>query len=267
MPDTAPSGLPKTALTDRIRLLYEGRSRRAQRFRYALVAFDVLVLVYVAASSFVSTEDGLITLLDLVFGVLCLADFLARLSFAPSKLRFTVSPWSIIDLLTIASFVLNPPGHGIAFVRALRTIRILRSYQTLRVLRADWPFFRRNEEVVFAALNMVVFVFIMTGFVYETQLRLNHDIHTYGDALYFTVSTLTTTGYGDITLTGPFGRATSIVLMLTGVTLFLRLAQVLFRPARMHVRCDRCGLDLHEPDALHCRHCGADLEIPPDTRQ
>ena len=50
--------------------------------------------------------------------------------------------------------------------------------------------------------------------------------------------------------------------MIFGVTLFLRLAQVLFRPNKVRYPCDDCGLLLHDPDAVHCKHCGAPVRIP-----
>ena len=71
----------------------------------------------------------------------------------------------------------------------------------------------------------MTFVFVVTGFVY-TVFRGRHDgITGYVDALYFTVATLTTTGFGDITLPGVWGRLLSIAVMLVGITLFVRLAQ------------------------------------------
>jgi ribosomal protein S27E len=50
--------------------------------------------------------------------------------------------------------------------------------------------------------------------------------------------------------------------MIFGVTLFLRLAQVLFRPNRVRFECPTCGLIRHDPDAVHCKHCGTVLHIP-----
>ena len=50
--------------------------------------------------------------------------------------------------------------------------------------------------------------------------------------------------------------------MLAGVTLFLRLAQALFRPAKVRYPCPACGLQRHEPDAVHCKACGHLLNIP-----
>ncbi len=53
-----------------------------------------------------------------------------------------------------------------------------------------------------APANLVVFVFVMTGMVYATQRGGNPAIQTPVDALYFTVTSLTTTGYRDITVPG-----------------------------------------------------------------
>src|SRR4029450_3409417 len=153
-------------------------------------------------------------------------------------------------------------GEPAGFLRILRTLRFLRSYQLLARLRRDIPYFRANEEVIIAIANFVVFVFVMTGFVYQTQHAINPQIHNYADALYFTVPALTTTGFGDITLPGTTGRLISVAIMIFGVTLFLRLAQILFRPAKVRFPCPACGLQLHDPDAVHCKACGTVLNIP-----
>ncbi len=72
-------------------------------------------------------------------------------------------------------------------------------------MKRDFPFVRRNYDTIVAGTNLFVFLFGMTAVVYETQHRHNPAIGNYLDALYFTVTTLTTTGFGDITLTGTGG--------------------------------------------------------------
>ena len=54
----------------------------------------------------------------------------------------------------------------------------------------------------------------------------------------------------------------SIVVMLTGITLFLRLAQTIFKPHKIKFPCPTCGLQKHDPDAVHCKACGVVLCIP-----
>ena len=153
---------------------------------------------------------------------------------------------------------------GVGFLRVLRSLRLLHTHQLTAQLRADSPFFRRNEEVIKAVINLGVFLFIMTGVVYQTQHWRNPAIANYVDALYFTVTALTTTGFGDITLQGAWGRIISIIIMICGVTLFLRLLQALVRPQKVRYRCPGCGLRRHESDAVHCKACGTLLNIPDD---
>ncbi|MFK4559018.1 voltage-gated potassium channel Kch [Bradyrhizobium ottawaense] len=102
----------------------------------------------------------------------------------------------------------------------------------------------------------------MTGIVYETQKFRNNEIHNYADALYFTVTALTTTGFGDITLPGTLGRLITVVIMIFGVTLFFNLARALLSPHKVRFPCPACGLQRHDADAVHCKACGTVLNIP-----
>jgi voltage-gated potassium channel len=139
---------------------------------------------------------------------------------------------------------------------------LFRSYRIANRTKRDFAFVRRNYDTIVAGTHLFVFLFVMTAVVYETQHPYNPAIGNYVDALYFTVTTLTTTGYGDITLRGTAGRLLTIVMMIVGISLFVRMVQVLFRPRRdHHHRCASCGLAEHENDAVHCKRCGAVLQL------
>jgi voltage-gated potassium channel len=244
---------------DRLRGLYEGASPRAHTFRDVLFIFDITAILYVIVSSFLPAND-VTEWVNRVFGVLVLADLMARIAISARPAREVIRPLTIAEIVAAISF-LWPVGGG-TFLRALRTLRLLRTYAFLQRLRGASSWFRRNEDAVVAGTNLFVFIFVMTGVVYDTQHWSNPHIANYADALYFTVTTLTTTGFGDITLPGTFGRMVSVFIMICGVTLFLRLAQVLFRPNRVRFECPSCGLMRHDHDAVHCKACGNLLHIP-----
>jgi voltage-gated potassium channel len=249
-----------SGVVDRIEDLYESGSARSNRFRYWLLAFDIATVIFVIATSFVPRAPW-IGAVDAGLGVIILADFAARMAISEHRLRLLFQPATIADLIAVASFLAPIAGEGFGFLRILRTLRLLRTYRLVSRLRQDFPFFRRNEDVIGAAINLGVFLFVMTGLIYTTQHAINPQITNYADALYFTVTTLTTTGFGDITLQGTWGRMISVGVMIFGVTLFLRLAQVLFRPVKARKPCKTCGLELHDGDALHCKHCGEPIRI------
>jgi voltage-gated potassium channel len=251
------------SLRSRIRDLYEGPSEASDRFRYALLAIDLLTVTWLVASSFLARGTHHTTI-DLVIGLVFLSDFLARLWISRQPARYVVSFWGIADLLVIFSLLVPIWGEGLAFLRVLRLYRVFHSPETLVQLRDDIPGFRRNETTIRAALNLLIFIFAMTALVYQTQSGVNDKITNYVDALYFTVATLSTTGFGDITLVGNSGKLLSVAIMIFGISLFLRLVQVILRPAKAHYPCPTCGLRRHDHDAVHCKACGTILNIPDD---
>ena len=248
------------SLRERLHRLYYGTAAAASRFRYAVLAFDLATVVFVIVTSFLPRSLA-VEVADVLIGLVLVGEFAARIAGSRRPWREALRPASIADLVAIASFLAPLTGEGFGFLRILRTLRLLQSYRMLAVLRRDFPWFRRQEDAVLAATHLLVFIFVMTAVVYETQHAHNPHIAHYADALYFTVTALTTTGFGDITLPGTAGRLITVVIMIAGVTLFLRLAQALFRPAKVRFPCPACGLQRHEPDAVHCKACGTMLNI------
>lgn len=104
-----------------------------------------------------------------------------------------------------------------------------------------------------------------TGFVYTTFFYHQGGLVGFVDALYFIVATMTTTRFGDITLPGPLGKLTSVVTMIVGIPLFVRLAQSIVRPYKVLYPCEKCGLQRREVDAVHRKACGQLLNIPNDN--
>lgn len=251
---------PTAGWKNRLRLLYDGDTPAAHKFRYGLLVFDLVTIAFVIVSSFLRWKGT--EILDAVIGGFLMIDFAARLWISRHRLRMIFSFYGIIDLLVIVSLLAPIVGEGLAFLRVARVLRLLRSYTMVKRLRQDFKWFRRNEQIVMSALNLIVFLFIMTALVYETQHYTNPKIGNYADALYFTVTALTTTGFGDIVLEGTGGRMIAVVIMIFGVSLFLRLVQVTLRPDKVNFRCPDCGLLRHERDAVHCKACGRLLNIP-----
>lgn len=111
---------------------------------------------------------------------------------------------------------------GAIFVRQMRQIR-----------RAEFPVLRAVEAI---ALVATVFVVFMSSVHYALAL---YDPSSYSeamsrlDAMYFTVTTLATVGFGDITPTSSVTRAVTMAQMVAGVALLGAGVRVLLGMARM----------------------------------
>jgi voltage-gated potassium channel len=254
--------LPQTSgFRTALRSLYFGEDQRGRRFRYALVGFDVLTIAVFILVASVGDASWIVPV-DFALGSLLTVELAARLYAGNNRPRHILSWATAADVVVIGSLLLPALTDNLGFLRIVRALLLLRSYHLLRDLRSDSAWFRRYEDVIQRTLNLTVFIFVVTSLVYVTQHDVNRQIASYIDALYFTITTLTTTGFGDITLIGPGGRLISVMIMIVGVALFLRLLQAVFRPSKIRFECPDCALQIHDIDAVHCKHCGRVLAIP-----
>jgi hypothetical protein len=98
------------ALTSRLRFLYEAEHAAAHRFRYGLLVFDVLTILFIVASSFLE-RTPLIAAIDVLLGLVILADFSARLAISRTRLRDLCQPSTWADVVAILSFLAARSGH------------------------------------------------------------------------------------------------------------------------------------------------------------
>lgn len=250
-----------TGLSEKLHALYTGQSRGAVRFRYFMMAFDLLTVLYFIVATPLP-ELAWQKLLHLCLALVIFVDLVARFCIAPRKLQYLSRAYVLGDIAVLLSFLLNPlVAVNLEFLRILRGLRLGHSEYLLADLRRDWRFFHHHEDALVAALNLVVFVFVTAAAVFTFFVGGQGGFEGYVNAIYFTVTTLTTTGYGDITPTTLVGKIISVLIMIVGVSLFLGLARAVFLPSKVNYLCKSCGLSRHDPDALHCKHCGHGLRI------
>ncbi len=240
--------------------LYHGGSRRSRNFRWSLLAFDSITILYFVIASFFHHIDDL-HVVEEAIGIAYLLELMARLFISRQRLHDIFHPVGLADLIVIASLLAPSLAENYSFLRVIRALRLLRSYHMIKTLRQQSKFVRIHEDVIFSVVNLLVFIFVVTAVVYVNQVGSNPAIGDYFDALYFTVATLTTTGFGDITLVGTSGHILAVLIMIFGISLFLRLIQTIFRPGKVRYECPTCGLTRHDTDAVHCKHCGSVLHI------
>jgi voltage-gated potassium channel len=248
-------------LKDRIRHLYHGDGEGPRRFRLGLLGLDILTIIFFIGSSMLEPKSSL-HIVDYPVALIIALDLAARTWISHERIKYLFHFHSLADILVIFSLLAPLFADNLAFLRVVRMLRLFRSYKLLSELRNYSKFFAKNEEIIHSSVNLLIFIFVVTAVVYVVEARQNPNINNYIDALYFTVTTLTTTGFGDITMTGTAGRLVAVIIMILGVALFLRLVQTIFRPHKVLYPCPDCGLKRHDADAVHCKHCGHILNIP-----
>jgi voltage-gated potassium channel len=246
-------------LRSTLRLLYHGSSATALRFQLAVLLVDLAIITFFIATPLLRDGPTYIWI-DIAVAVLLLLDLGARALASTDPIRWLKQPTTIVDVFILITLLLPAWFANFGFLRILRLWTLSRSGALWRPLKKSK--LNRYREQGEAVVNIVAFLFVVSGFIFTFFAGTESGIERYVDALYFTVTSVTTTGYGDVTLPGPAGKLTSIVVMIVGISLFVRLAQAVFRPHKVSFPCPQCGLQRHEPDAVHCKACGHVLNIP-----
>lgn len=248
------------------RLLYRFDTRRGRFLSYTLYGLNILFLsLYIVDTySFSDPYRGSIITLEFCLAVVFLLEYLSRLDYADDTRKEALSLYSIADLLAIL------PALLIVFVPIVGQLAFFRSIQVLRVLRfvriglEDESFFNydlRSRQVVIAELMILIFVILSlhAGVIYGLESGINESFNNYGDALYYSVVALTTTGFGnDVPVTTAGKMATSVGLV-AAVTLIPWLVVRARETGELDVECSRCGTVKHYGESNYCWKCGEEL--------
>jgi voltage-gated potassium channel len=248
-------------LRSRVRALYFGHTQAAVRFQGVLLVLDVLIIGFFIGSQFIR-EQTWFWIVDAAIATFVAIDLTARLFAFGTLRRWVKYPTTWVDLIVLATLALPTVLHNWGFLRVLRLWTLVHSERFWNVLaRGKWDD-TYVEDIAKAVTTLVVFVFIAAGLTQALFLGQHAQLNNFIDAMYFVVTSLTTTGYGDITLASPFGRLFTIGLMLVGISLFFTIAQKVFAPQQKIQRCLACGRDRHGLDARYCCSCGTELTAP-----
>ncbi|KAB8335720.1 ion transporter [Scytonema tolypothrichoides VB-61278] len=235
-----------------------------------IVNLTIASLVLLSSVIFVAQtyniSDNLRNLLDSIDTVVLLIfsiEYLLRVWSEENKIKYIFSFYSLIDLIAIVPYFLG--GVDISFVRLLRWFRILRLIRFI-----DNKFFwgvSTEDSLVSTRILFTLFaiIFIYSGLIYQVEHPVNSEnFATFLDAFYFSIVTMTTVGFGDVTPISELGRLLTVLMILTGIALIPwqvgDLIKRLVKTAnQVETICSGCGLSFHDTDAKFCKVCGTKL--------
>ncbi|ESS12969.1 MAG: ion channel [uncultured archaeon A07HR60] len=193
-----------------------------------------------------------------------LFEYVSRIDYADNTWAEIKSPYSIADLLAII------PALAIFIIPAAGQLAVLRSIQILRVFRFlrlglenkrvfNYALSARQVVVAEAMTAITIILNLHAGLVYELEAGVNPQFQNFGDAFYYSVVSLTTTGFGNVVPQTRPGQAVTSVGLVAAITV---IPWIVFRGRKGKVRgnkCPRCRSEGHKTEANYCYECGEDL--------
>ena len=267
------------ALKDKLyEIIFGSDTPAGKRFDIVLmIAIVVSILITIFDSLFVSFWPTLIlVILEYLLTAFFTFEYLARLYCSPKPKAYALSFFGVIDLLSILPMYLGFFLHGARFMivlRSFRLIRVFRIFKLFSFLQEGYLLLEsikqsfRKISVFFLFVLIIVICLGTVMYMVEcdapgTQFT---DIPT---SIYWSVVTMTTVGYGDITPVTTAGRFFSAIVMLLGYTIIavptgiVSASMIQASQDAANRVCPNCGKAGHDATATHCKFCGSELEEP-----
>ena len=263
------------------RTVFETNTEMGKRFERRLTLAIILSLCVVMAHSIpaIAGQAALyygLRALEWMFTIGFTVEYVLRLVSVRHPLRYALSFYGVVDLLSIVPTYLSilfPEAHFLASVRALRLVRTFHIFPIFRHFLDEYLMLgqalKSSARKIFVFLSVVaLIVFVMGTLMYVIE-GPTHGFTSVPTGIYWAISTVTTVGYGDVTPSTALGRIFASIMMLlgwgvlavpTGIVGAELTRSAAAKPrAKAHTECTLCGLAQHEKDARFCRRCGQRL--------
>ncbi len=140
------------------------------------------------------------------------------------KVRFIISPMSIIDLLAILPSY--RPLRILRFFLLFRLFKVFRYTQSLNFLLK--VFVEKRYEFLTLLMIFTFMVFFASTVIYIFEGNGSNDkINNFFDAIYWAVITITTVGYGDIAPQTLAGRLITTILIVGGIAIISFMTSII----------------------------------------
>lgn len=236
------------------------------------ILFSVLVVVLDSVHS-LSENYGLYFMgMEWILTVAFTIEYGFRVYCSPNRWRYIFSFYGLVDILSIIPTYLSLFVDDISYLLIIRLLRVLRVFRVLKLVRylseanilARSIIHTRRKIMVFSVVVLVLAtIFGSLMFVVEGP---SNGFTSIPKSIYWTIVTITTVGYGDITPQTAWGQIISTLVMLTGYSILAvptgiftaEIAQEMQRQ-RDSRHCQNCGRGNHEEASDYCRFCGVEL--------
>ncbi len=211
------------------------RYERVQRFVMACIFLSVVSMVLETLPG-APRYQRWFDLVEAVVVVVFTAEYVINIWVAPDKKRYLFGPWGIIDLLAVLPSLILMLNIGSAeFLGVMRVMRVLRILRVLKLAKVAAHKFRDRGKRGAALMDLQIF-----GLALFSALTIWSTLAYYAErgqpetkfvsiphAMWWGISTLTGTTYGDIYPTTLWGRIVAACTALTGLALFGLLMNVI----------------------------------------
>ena len=147
-----------------------------------------------------------------------------------ARMRYVFSFYGLIDLVAILPFYIQAffPGLDLRVLRALRLLRILKLNHYNSALDDLFGAILEEKKSFLTTLYIFSVAFVLSSsLIYYAEHKVQpEDFRSIPDAMYWSIITLTTVGYGDVSPITVFGKSIAAITAIFGVVVVALLTGI-----------------------------------------
>jgi len=203
-----------------------GNSNFASFFEKSIQVLILISIINFSVQTLPNLSVRLIKILNIVelFSILIFSlEYLLRLFTSPKPFRFFFSFFGLIDLIAILPFYVSlgmdlKSLRAVRLFRLLRLLKFLRYHDTLSNLKQSLDDVKR-ELFLFSFATVLLIYFSSVGIYFFENESQPDAFSSIFAAMWWSVATLTTVGYGDIYPITAGGKIFSTFIVFIGLGL------------------------------------------------
>ncbi|MCD6027522.1 MAG: Potassium voltage-gated channel subfamily [Solimicrobium sp.] len=255
-------------------IIFESDTAAGRRFDSILLVIICLSVATVIIDSVASVraKDFLIlNALEWLFTLFFTIEYILRLLCVKQPLRYALSWLGIVDLIAILPTylaIIFPEFHFLIDIRLLRMFRMFRILKIPLYLHEShilWSALKSSRHKIYVFLGAVVIMSVILSTIMYVVEGPENGFTSIPLGMYWSIVTLTTTGYGDIRPHTPLGQLITSCVMLIGYGVIalptgiigVELAMAIIKGSGRI--CISCTAEGHETNATYCKNCGEKL--------
>ena len=276
MADSVTSDVKATSLTMKEKIhevIFEADTASGKYFDIALL-FSIVVSVLAVSLESVEAIDKVyhsqLVMIEWFFTILFSIEYILRLYSTEHSVKYSTSFFGIVDLLAILPTYISifvPGAQSLLVIRGLRLLRIFRVFKLSRYLGEANLL---SEAIIQSRTRIVVFLSTITVLSFITGAGMylvegpKHGFTSIPQSVYWAITTLTSTGYGDTVPITPIGKLLAVFIMIMGYSLIIVptgiISTEMMKLGDISTQaCKNCSKEGHDFNAKFCKHCGSEL--------
>jgi voltage-gated potassium channel len=141
------------------------------------------------------------------------------------RLKYVITPLMLIDILALLPmyyFFLSSYNSYFYVFGIFRVLRLFKAIRYLDAFRVIGQVFYLKREQLLISFTMIFFMFIFYScLIFIAENKAQPEVFkNITSAMWFTISSITTVGYGDVIPITPFGKIISGIIGISGWLLF-----------------------------------------------